>query len=36
MTYRHYIKETVDPLDRLQEQAWLAMRLDKDGNPIAA
>jgi hypothetical protein len=35
-TYRHYIKEATDRLDSVQEQAWLAMGLDKDGNPIAA
>ena len=34
-TYRHYIKEAVDRLDRVQEQAWIAQGLDKDGNPIA-
>ena len=33
-TYRHYIKEAVDRLDRVQEQAWIAQGLDKDGNPV--
>jgi integrase len=31
-TYRHYIKEAVDRLDREQERSWLAEGLDKDGN----
>jgi integrase len=35
-TYRHFIKEAVERLDRVQEQAWIAQGLDKDGNPIAA
>jgi integrase len=35
-TYRHYIKEAVDRLDREQERSWLAEGLDKDGNPQAA
>ncbi len=35
-TYRHYIKEAVDRLDRVQEQAWIAQGLDKDGNPRTA
>jgi integrase len=32
-TYRHYIKEAIDRLDREQEQAWLAQGLDREGNP---
>jgi integrase len=32
-TYRHWIKEAVDRLDRVQEQAWMAQGLDRDGNP---
>lgn len=32
-TYRHFIKEAVDRLDRVQEQAWMAQGLDRVGNP---
>jgi integrase len=32
-TYRHYIKEAVDRLDREQERSWLAEGLDNHGNP---
>jgi site-specific recombinase XerD len=35
-TYRHWIKEATDRLDRVQEQVWIAQGLDKDGNPISA
>ena len=35
-TYRHFIKEAIDRLDREQEQAWLGEGLDKDGNPRMA
>jgi integrase len=35
-TYRHFIKEATERLDREQETAWLAMGLDKDGNPRTA
>jgi len=31
-TYRHWIKEATDRLDRIQEQVWIAQGLDKDGN----
>ena len=32
-TYRHFIKEAVDRLDAVQQQAWLKQGLDADGNP---
>ncbi len=32
-TYRHWIKEATDRLNRVQEQAWLAQGPDHDGNP---
>ena len=32
-TYRHYIKEATDRLDRVQEEAWIKQGLDKNGNP---
>ena len=32
-TYRHWIKEATDRLDRVQEQVWIAQGLDRDGNP---
>ena len=35
-TYRHFIKEAVDRLDRVQEAAWIAQGMDKDGNPRTA
>jgi len=33
-TYRHWIKEATDRLDRVQEQVWIAQGLDKHGNAI--
>ena len=33
-TYRHWIKEATDRLDRVQEQAWLSQGLDRHGNPV--
>jgi len=35
-TYRHYIKEAVDRLDREQERSWLAEGLDKHSSPKIA
>jgi integrase len=35
-TYRHWIKEATDRLDTVQQQAWIAQGLDKDGNPKTA
>ena len=32
-TYRHWIKEATDRLDRVQEQVWAAQGLDREGNP---
>ncbi len=32
-TYRNFIKEATDGLNRVQEQAWIAQGLDKDGIP---
>jgi hypothetical protein len=32
-TYRHWIKEAKDRLERVQRQAWLAQGLDENGNP---
>ncbi len=32
-TYRNFIKEATDGLNRVQEQAWIAQGLDKDGTP---
>jgi len=34
-TYRHWIKEAEDRLDKVQREAWLAMGLDENGNEIA-
>jgi hypothetical protein len=34
-TYRHWIKEAEDRLDKVQREAWLKMGLDENGNEIA-
>jgi integrase len=33
-TYRHWIKEAEDRLDKVQREAWLKMGLDENGNEV--